>query len=514
MGKFLQIILFIFLAVGACKKGDNEIIIVSPPDENTTETDGYNLDDMRFINVSPFIIGFSKDIDESDNSIVDLKDQIRVLTDFIPSKGISLIADDTIRIFTNEGQNGYISANQRSNFAGSIVIGNKNDFTSSGDTLRLWNWFAELVQDKYLTSTQVNSLNGLYQQAKNGQYREVYHFNGTRLLKNKVGNPPATTSVGMYLSALLKSCFAQNDYYPFVYEELERFDEEGKDFVTDIFGERRSVAHPDGITMPPSDFTQWVDVVDGVVHTGEVPLDLWYSKYILAASVDGVHHIPILASRFVSDSGVLQAKYIVEKMISKLPDYALSWMEANHYRLGVIGAWEDVTDLPEARAMPVWWPDTDWDDRGRGYGATTSIPLMTCGEENLVFTPASPFAKRYPSESIMVHEFAHNIDQGLRERGSGNTEGAQFESDLLETFAHAKDVGLWKGTYSMTNSEEYWAEGVQAWFNTCRMVVPDKDGDFMLKYREQLLDYDPMLYQLIEKYFAVENLRGYHFDFE
>ncbi len=130
---------------------------------------------------------------------------------------------------------------------------------------------------------------------------------------------------------------------------------------------------------------------------------------------------------------------------------------------------------------------------------------MSIGEENLVKIPN--FRERYWSESIMVHEFAHNVDFALRRINR------EFRDSLNVAFNQAKREGLWSGTYSMTNSEEYFAEGAQAWFNTCRMVVPQNDGSrFTLKTREQLKAYDPRLYRLCASVFPDEHLHGYHFD--
>ena len=109
----------------------------------------------------------------------------------------------------------------------------------------------------------------------------------------------------------------------------------------------------------------------------------------------------------------------------------------------------------------------------------------------------------------MVHEFAHNVDFAM------SRVSTEFRDSLRSAFRQAKTEGLWAGTYSMTNSAEYFAEGAQAWFNTCRMVVPAKDGGkrFTLKTREQLHDYDPRLYRLCASIFPTEHLHGYHFDY-
>lgn len=246
------------------------------------------------------------------------------------------------------------------------------------------------------------------------------------------------------------------------------------------------------VTAPPPTLTQWLD-------GKESPLDPWYQKFL---DCDG---LPILSSKAVSDTALLQARYIARTMLKLIPS-ARTEMIKCHFRIGVVGYKENITDLPECKMMKVWWPETDWDERGRGYGATLAIPVMSIGEENLVRIPN--FNERYPEESIMVHEFAHNVDFALRRINS------TFAKNLDAAFANARKTGLWKGSYSMENSEEYFAEGAQAWFDSCRMIVPKKtgSGSFKLITRDQLKDYDPMLYDVLASVFPEEKLHGYHFD--
>jgi hypothetical protein len=113
----------------------------------------------------------------------------------------------------------------------------------------------------------------------------------------------------------------------------------------------------------------------------------------------------------------------------------------------------------------------------------------------------------------MVHEFAHNVDYALRKAWNG------FEKKLLDCYNHAKTTGLWQGgvyDYAMTNSEEYFAEASQAWYNTCRMIVKDPatGKNFTLKTREQLKEHDPQMYDLLSTVYTEDFLTGYHFDYE
>ena len=76
-------------------------------------------------------------------------------------------------------------------------------------------------------------------------------------------------------------------------------------------------------------------------------------------------------------------------------------------------------------------------------------PAVSCGEENLLNYTGDP----YSTENILVHEFAHAIHQmGL------NTVDPDFDARLEVIYTAAKEKGLWKNTYAITNRAEYWAE--------------------------------------------------------
>lgn len=250
------------------------------------------------------------------------------------------------------------------------------------------------------------------------------------------------------------------------------------------------------VTAPPASLTQWLAGT-------ESPLSGWYTKYV---EDEG---FPILASAVVRDEALIQCRYIVHTMLEKHPE-ARRQMLAFHWRVAICGYQQNITDIPECAMMNVWWPDTDWNERGRGYGATEYLPVMSIGEENIVKIPN--FRERYYNESIMVHEFAHNVDYALRKCWAG------FEKKLLACYNHAKETGLWQAgiyDYAMSNSEEYFAEASQAWYNTCRMEVKDAAGKvFTLKTREQLQAHDPQMYELLSTVYTETYLTGYHFDYE
>ena len=157
------------------------------------------------------------------------------------------------------------------------------------------------------------------------------------------------------------------------------------------------------ITAPPSTLMQWLDGKSS-------PLSPWYTKYI---SDEG---FPILASEVVRDEAILQCRYIVHTMLEKHPE-ARQQMIKMHWRVVICGDQQNITDIPECAMMKLWWPDTDWDARGRGYGATEALPVMSIGEENIVKIPN--FRERYSTESIpafitvLMMPVAYSISDGI-----------------------------------------------------------------------------------------------------
>ena len=63
--------------------------------------------------------------------------------------------------------------------------------------------------------------------------------------------------------------------------------------------------------------------------------------------------------------------------------------------------------------------------------------------------------------------------------------------------------GLWKSKYASTNHAEYFAEGVQSWFNNNR--PPDHDHNHV-DTREELRAYDPGLAAICEEVFGKTEL--------
>lgn len=216
-------------------------------------------------------------------------------------------------------------------------------------------------------------------------------------------------------------------------------------------------------------------------------LDPFYKKYLDASG------IPVISSGDVSDQALKNARDIVKDMVKDLPAAVIAKMIENHIRVGVIGINERPTQMPEYSDLYTAFPGTDWDNRARAYGATIERPLTTDCEENLLCKPGD----RYVGEELLTHEFGHGIDElGLR------FVNPSFLTDLQNVYAHAQSTGLWTNTYAINNKEEYWAEGLQCWYNCNLEAIPTNGVHNQINTRTELQTYDPMLFDLISNYFA------------
>jgi len=223
----------------------------------------------------------------------------------------------------------------------------------------------------------------------------------------------------------------------------------------------------------------------------ELHLDPFYKKYLNDSG------IPIISSEQVPDEAFFAVQKMTDEMLSMRSDVRAKMIE-NKIRIGIIAKSEVPTDMPEYRNLNDSFPDTDWDTRGRGYGANVDNPLSTCAEEN-VLCYGKGNDSYYP-EDIFIHEFAHSIYAlGISFIDTG------INTELQQAFDNAITNGLWKDTYAATDKDEYFAEGVQDWYDVNDVSVPTNGIHNEIHTRDQLKDYDPTLYNILKRYFSDDN---------
>jgi hypothetical protein len=206
---------------------------------------------------------------------------------------------------------------------------------------------------------------------------------------------------------------------------------------------------------------------------------------------------PIVASARVNPYALEEAAYLVELLLAKRPDVREAMIKSGS-RLCIHAHDEFTTDLPEFAHLagtrvpefPDLAPADYWDARARGLGGSHDDPYCSCAEENLLCYPGDPYA----TENILIHEFAHNIHL----RGMANVDPT-FDARLEAAYDAAMKAGLWRGKYPSVNHHEYFAEGVQSWFDNNR---EDDHEHNHVNTRAELVDYDPRLAALCREVFG------------
>ncbi|WP_395745297.1 zinc-dependent peptidase [Prosthecobacter sp.] len=216
---------------------------------------------------------------------------------------------------------------------------------------------------------------------------------------------------------------------------------------------------------------------------------------------ESAHGFPIVATAKTNPYALKEVAYLLNLMLDHRPDVRQAMIDSGA-RMIIMAHDEFTTDLPEFARMadkPVKGFETlaartYWNVRARGLGGSKTDPFCSCAEENVLAFPGDPYEK----ECIVIHEFAHCIHL----RGLVNVDPT-FDRRLKETYDAAMKAGLWRGKYASVNHSEYWAEGVQSWFDDNR--VNDHDHNHV-HLRSQLIEYDPGLAALCREVFGETEL--------
>ena len=235
------------------------------------------------------------------------------------------------------------------------------------------------------------------------------------------------------------------------------------------------------------DFVEALGIPECVITTppDSLHLDPWYKKYV------DVNGIPLCSSWRCPDSALVAGHNTLWAMTSMLSPEVMDALRRAGTRVTMMGRYEGTTDVPEHAYLAA---DTtlNWDLRARGLGGELEFPLTSCAEENVLAYQID----KYHAEDILIHEFAHSIHL------VGIVQVDPDINDRLEKLLqNAIENDLWWNTYRTTDIAEYFAEGVQDWFNVnAEMDHPDGKHNYV-NTRDELKERDPGLWQLLSEYF-------------
>jgi hypothetical protein len=277
-------------------------------------------------------------------------------------------------------------------------------------------------------------------------------------------------------------------------EQLKLYDPEGYELVKTTFNlspehdwRYQPVRQQPSVLSPPALFI----------------VDPYYAKFTYA------REFTVLGSKHVSDAALLKANDTIRKMFAYRHDI-LKAVIADGARLVVLGRHEKLSDLPEfqdARKKPGF-------DEVRYLDYTPSLKLMVVPEENVLCSSKEPLA----GKCMVVSVFAKGLYQvtALRpvlldfdkQRNKQQYElrvkrlDIEFDKRLLKIHEVACKSGLWKGTPAARDRVEYWAAGVEAYFDAAGAGQPPHNADRPITTREALKTYDPALYALVDETMA------------
>jgi hypothetical protein len=277
-------------------------------------------------------------------------------------------------------------------------------------------------------------------------------------------------------------------------EQLKQYDPEGYDLVRTTFKltpkndwRYQALRQQPSVIPPPAKFK----------------IDPYYTKFTFA------REFPVVGSKHVSDEALLKANDTIRKLFAYRHDI-LKAMIADGVRLIVLGQKEKLSDLPEfkdAGNKPSF-------DEVRYLDYTPSLKLMVVPEESVLCLAKEPFA----GKCMVVSVFAKALYQitGLRpvdanfERQRDRQQyelrvkrmDIEFDHRLGKLYEEAVRKGLWKGTLAAHNRAEYWAAGVEAYFDAAGDGQPPTLADRPITTREALKAYDADLYALVDETMA------------
>jgi hypothetical protein len=232
-------------------------------------------------------------------------------------------------------------------------------------------------------------------------------------------------------------------------------------------------------------------------------IDPYYTKFTLA------REFPVLGSRHVSDEALLKANDTIRKMFAYRHD-VLKAMIADGARLVVLGRKERLSDLPEFKDVH---KDASFEEV-RYLDYESERRLMVVPEENVLGLPKDPFA----GKCLVVGVFARGLYRvtatrpvipGFEQRRDRQQYelrvkrlDVEFDKRTGKLFEDATAKGLWKGTAAARDRVEYWAAGVEAYFDAAGDGSAPNLADRPITTRELLKTYDSELYALVDETMA------------
>ena len=185
-------------------------------------------------------------------------------------------------------------------------------------------------------------------------------------------------------------------------------------------------------------------------------------------------------------------------LLAARPEFAAA-VATSIEQVSIIGRDQRITTLPEFEELYPIHPGTDWNRLGRSFPGTEEIPVAAGAEENLLCLESD----RYEGEDMFVRDFGWTI-----RRFGIATVDPRLDRSIEDAYIRAIAADLWRNTVAEVNSDQYWAEGVQSFFDVNNEEKDEKDQIHnQIDTRDELRGYDPFLYELLVEVFGETDWR-------
>jgi hypothetical protein len=250
-------------------------------------------------------------------------------------------------------------------------------------------------------------------------------------------------------------------------------------------------------TLPPADGSGSTTTTepqgDASTTTAPVPLPDNDCEIRADTSVDGyaaaceVLGITIRATDATDSAAITAEADRVYHMLALRPDL-IEAIVASAIEGRIIPDGTRITSMVEFEDLYDRYPGTDWNRRGRYFPGTEEVPFFAAAEENLLCLDGD----FYEGEDIAVRTFG----QTIRRFGLDSVD-VVTSSAIDQAYGRAIAAGLWENTLAEINSDEYWMEGVQSWFDAnlednAEEREPNSSHN-AVNTRDELKAYDPAL---------------------
>ena len=255
---------------------------------------------------------------------------------------------------------------------------------------------------------------------------------------------------------------------------------------------------PDPLPPPPpvrGNVTSQRERFGGCVGGVQAYPSSWPNAYYYQRYCRTSFGLSVVTDGIAPDSALERTAWTLDNMMATMDNYVANKMIEMGFRQAVMGRYpsETVTSLPEYNYLdPNFW------NTRRGCGATAGNTVGCNAEEDVLCYPDD----LYPNMDITVHEFGHSLHWvGFAQIWP------QFQTDLDACYLNAYTNNLWGtgyvGSYSMTNSDEYFANGLMTYFD-----VQYPYDDQAPRTRSELYQKDPMFADFIDRWMYHNPWRG------